>query len=42
MRAFFEDLQQRLEQRSVLIYSKGKFDDIPATGKLLTTATALK
>ena len=28
MRAFFEDLQQRLEQRSVLIYSKGKFDDI--------------
>ena len=42
MRAFFEDLQQRLEQRSVLIYSKCKFDDIPATGKLLTTATALK
>ena len=42
MLAFFEDLQQRLGQRSVLIYSKGKFADIPTTGELLTTATALK
>ena len=42
MLAFFEDLQLRLGQRSVLIYSKGKFADVPTTGELLTTATALK
>ena len=42
MLAFFKDLQQRVNERSVLIYSKGKFDDVPTTGALLGTATALK
>ncbi len=42
MLAFFVDLQKRLSQQSVLIYSKGKFAEVPTTGKLLTTATALK
>ena len=42
MLAFFKDLQRRLQEQSMLIYSSGKFAEAPAKGRLLDTATALK
>ena len=42
MLAFFKDLQRRLKEQSLLIYSSGKFAEVPSTGRLLDTATALK
>ena len=40
MLAFFQDLQKRLKEQSILIYSSGKFDEVPTNGRLLESAAA--
>ena len=40
MLVFFQDLQKRLKEQSILIYSSGKFDEVPTNGRLLESAAA--
>ena len=40
MLAFFKDLQRRLQEQSILIYSSGKFAEVPTNGRLLESTVA--
>ena len=40
MQQFFSELLQQLDSRRLIIYTQGKFDDVPADGTLLESPVA--